>query len=139
MNRYLIGAITLSGLVMAGVIKYQHTELIDVREQASQAELKNQQYSKSVLALQTQTRKQLIRLAELAATNGKIREQSLARQQQIRKLQRENQQYQDWAMRPLPAVTQQLRKRPTLTGASDYQKYLSATQPLHPASQQPVD
>ena len=78
---------------------------------------------------QADLRQQLADVAGLAS----------ARQKTIEKLKHENQQLKDWADSPLPADIVRLRHRPAVTGAAGYQHWLSETDGLPPAADQPAD
>lgn len=62
-----------------------------------------------------------------------IRQQLQKRQQRIKELTHENQLLRDWAATGLPDTAQRLRTRPAITGAADYQAWLSRSDALHPA------
>ncbi len=55
----------------------------------------------------------------------------------IKRLKRENAELKEWADRPLPDPVIRLLKRPTITGAADYQAHLSGGDPLPTAGRQP--
>lgn len=76
--------------------------------------------------------------AALRAQQQQIRQQLADRQHKIKELTHENQHLRDWAGTALPAAAQRLRARPTLTGAADYQAWLSRSDALHPAGDQPA-
>lgn len=74
---------------------------------------------------------------QLRAQQSQIRQQLAERQQMIKELTYENQQLRDWAATDLPGTAQRLRNRPTITGAADYQAWLSRSDALHSARDQP--
>jgi len=82
---------------------------------------------------------------ELRKQQGWIRQQLADRQQQIKELIHENQQLRDWSTTDLPDVARRLRTRPAITGAADYQAWLSgggavrATGDQPPAERRPAD
>lgn len=61
------------------------------------------------------------------------------REQRIKELQRENQQYRDWAANQLPDTTQRLRQRPAITSARDYQQWLLSQPDTLPAARNSPD
>ncbi|SDS50011.1 phage lysis regulatory protein, LysB family [Halopseudomonas litoralis] len=79
------------------------------------------------------------RAAQLALRNQQagIRQQLQQRQQRIRELTHENQLLRDWSATDLPGTAQRLRTRPAITGAADYQAWLSRSDALHSARDQP--
>lgn len=62
-----------------------------------------------------------------------------SRQKTIERLKHENQQLKDWADGPLPADVIRLRQRPAVTGAAEYRAWLSETNGLSPAGDQPTN
>lgn len=57
----------------------------------------------------------------------------------IKRLKRENKELSDWAANDLPSTAQRLRKRPAITGASDYQNWLSSRNRMHPQRDEPAE
>lgn len=55
----------------------------------------------------------------------------------IARLEHENKELSDWAATDLPVTAQRLRQRPRITGASDYQDWLSSRNRLHAEPDQP--
>lgn len=55
----------------------------------------------------------------------------------ISRLKRENKELSDWAATDLPAAIKRLRERPHITGAGDYQNWLSSRNRMHAQSDQP--
>lgn len=68
----------------------------------------------------------------LQALQSEIRQQLRTSQQKVEALTRENKELRQWADTELPAVARSLRDRPTITGAADYQAWLSRRNALHP-------
>ena len=134
----LVTSTALAALVVAaGLNKIQRlqatsdalsTELAHTRQKADGYELLIQQLATD-LAQQRISQQQLLQTrAELAAAAD-------TRNQQIRRLQRENQELKSWADVALPAAIQCLRRRPQLATADDYTAWLSSGDALHPACQ----
>jgi len=80
----------------------------------------------------------------LQAQQSDIRQQLRTSQQRIEALTRENEELRQWADVELPAIARSLRDRPAITGAADYQAWLSRRNALHaernptPAQRQPT-
>lgn len=103
-------------------------ELASTEQKADSYELLIQQLAAD-LAQQRQSQQQLLKTqSELAAT-------AETRNQQIRRLQRENQDLKNWADTALPAAIQCLRRRPQFTTTDDYTAWLSGSDALHSACQ----
>jgi len=78
-------------------------------------------------------------LARLAGAQTEIRGALTARTREIGALQRENQQFRDWADTRLPAAVIGLRERPAATGTQAYREYLRARDAVHALSQPSAD
>lgn len=65
---------------------------------------------------------------------GELTLTAATRSDTIKRLKRENAELQAWADRPLPDPVAGLLQRPALTGAADYQAYLSRPGPLPTAA-----
>lgn len=73
---------------------------------------------------------------DLRATHNQLRQRLSTSLHQIEELKRENE---EWASQHLPAAARRLRQRPAITGAADYQAWLSSRDALHPATSQPPE
>ena len=136
-RRYLIG-IGAAGII-AGVLYFQHNQLVEQRERAAVAEQVSKDRLATLTHLQEQHQRQTLAFTALAKTSTAIKNAISNRDATIRRLERENDQYRQWADTLLPAAAQRLRQRPALAGADDYQHYLSTAEPLHPAPQSADD
>ncbi len=67
----------------------------------------------------------------LQTQQAQIRQQLRTSQQQIEELKRENKELSQWADIDLPSAARRLRHRPAITGAADYQAWLSRRNALH--------
>ncbi|AQZ95465.1 Rz-like lysis system protein LysB [Halopseudomonas phragmitis] len=76
---------------------------------------------------------------DLRVTHNQLRQRLSTSLHQIEDLKRENEELRQWADQPLPAAARRLRQRPAITGAADYQAWLSSRDALHPATSQPPD
>lgn len=74
-------------------------------------------------------RRQVQQLAALQAEQQQLMQNRL---KTIRNLQHENKTYRDWASTKLPDVIKRLRQRPAITGARDYQQFVSSVNTLQP-------
>lgn len=72
--------------------------------------------------------------ASLHEQRGQLRQALAARQLTIQELRRENAELRDWADQLLPAAARRLRQRPAITGAADYQHWLSRRDALPTAT-----
>jgi len=72
--------------------------------------------------------------ASLHEQHGQLRQALAARQLTIQELRRENAELRDWADQLLPAAARRLRQRPAITGAADYQHWLSRRDALSTAA-----
>lgn len=133
---------TLIGLaviaLLSGFIYFQHYQLQQQIERAAVAEKADADRFAVITHMQGQALQQASSLQALAKTTGDIRASMGLRDQTIRRLERENDHYKNWATAVLPAAAQRLRQRPALTGAAAYQQFLSTAQPL-PATGQPAE
>lgn len=132
MTRLLITGGLILALLAANIWQYYR-----VQDQAERAA-----YAEQIAADRLSAIQQLQLLADereqarqaLAAAQRALAAELSARELTIKELQRENDEYRDWADRPLPAITRRLRERPAITGAGDYQRWLlSNTDALHSA------
>lgn len=69
---------------------------------------------------------------QLQQQHQRIRQALRQREHRIEELIHENQELREWAAVPLPATARQLRQRPAISGAADYQAWLSGSGALQP-------
>jgi len=136
LRQSLYGLALLAAL--AGLLYMQHqrvqlaqsaTQLATERAQTAeqQSAARQQTISELTSALATERTSQ----QHLQAQQSGIRHQLRTSQQQIEELTRENEELRSWFGTELPAVARSLRDRPALTGAADYQAWLSRRNALH--------
>lgn len=137
MKRLLITAGVMLALVSANV--WQYNQVQAQAERAVTAEQAAADRLSKIERLEADAREREQAQLAMERTQRDLAAELGKRQLKIRELQRENQEYRDWAVTRLPAVTQRLRIRPTITGAGEYQQWLlSQPQPLHPAGDGPA-
>ncbi len=138
MNRlYLIAGIALVICALGGVIYWQYSENQQLITRAVDAE-KTSQANKAALDKEKADadiqRESILRLIQ---QQQGLNDLLFDRQTKIAKLERENEDYRNWANTQLPDAAVRLRQRPAITGADEYKQYLSARDALPPASNQP--
>jgi LysB family phage lysis regulatory protein len=122
-------------LALLGANAWQYHQVQQQAERAATAEQNAADRQAKILRLQADAREREQAQQAMEQTQRDLRAQLGKRELTIRELQRENQEYRDWADNHLPAVTRRLRKRPAITGAGEYQQWLlSQSEPLQPAS-----
>tara|TARA_R110002167_G_scaffold98718_9_gene259414 strand:+ start:4907 stop:5479 length:573 start_codon:yes stop_codon:yes gene_type:complete len=133
---HLVGMVIIG--LLCGLAALLQQQLQQQAERAAIAEKANADRFAVITHMQGQALQQARSLTELAKTTGDIRSAIGQRDHTIRRLERENDHYKNWAATALPAAAQRLRQRPALTGAAAYQQFLSTAEPL-PATRQPAD
>lgn len=144
MKIYVIGGLVALAVLLAGNTALQKldaakAENIRLSEKLDQAE----RDTKAANSVAFEFEKNLKIERELQATLQK-QQSSLCTQLAnsnllLEKLKRENKELSDWAINGLPAAVKWLRERPAITGAADYQNWLSSRNGLHPDSDQPTE
>ncbi len=136
MNRLLLTAGIMLALLAANGWQYQQVQAQTAR--AARAELSARDRLAKINQLQQLAANRHQAEQKLARAQRQLQARLGARELRIRELERENQQYRNWAVARLPDVTQRLRQRPALTGAGNYQQWLlSQSDPLPAASNSP--
>ncbi len=115
----------------------QDARLQDKTTALATEQQRNQALHANISAINHNADRQASALASLANTTGAIRSSISNRDHTIRKLERENDTYRNWAATPLPDAAIRLRQRPALTGADAYQQHLSNADSLHPVTERP--
>ncbi len=128
----LIMVLVLSAL--CGVIYYQYQEHNALVAEKAKVESVAEQRKLTIATMAANAQTQAATLKQLAAKQRDLQTQHNQREQLIRGLQRENQQYKNWATTELPNLVKRLRQRPALTGSSEYREWLSHTNTLLSAS-----
>ena len=125
------------GLLSAGVNYWQYQQQQATTKQLAVAEKTASDRLAIIANLQSNAQQQAQRYQALNRTQTSIRNRLAKREQLLRSLKNEYQDYKRWANIKLPAITQRLRQRPALTGATAYQQHLSNLNPLQPNAEQP--
>jgi len=103
-------------------------------ERLQQAEQRNARQAAVIVAQEQALGTERAAQASLHKQRGQLRQALAARQLTIQELRRENAELRDWADQPLPAAARRLRQRPAITGAADYQHWLSRRDALPTAA-----
>lgn len=144
MKIYVIGALVALALLLAGNAALQKLDAAKAEnnrlsEKLSQAERDTKAANAAVLELKSDLKLERELQASLQNQQSDLRNQLTSRNILVEKLKRENKELSDWAINGLPAAVKCLRKRPAITGAADYQNWLSSRNSLHPDSDQPAE
>ena len=127
-------AIGLFITLLCAVIAYQYHSHNNLLERHAKTQQTANNRKAALDALQANLADKIVAHEQLAQQQHRLQTQLSKRQQQIRRLQRENDHYRHWATTDLPAAVKRLRQRPAISGADQYQQWLSHTQTLLPAS-----
>lgn len=130
----LIGSLSVAIALLLGLLYWQHTENTTLLSRAVKAEKTATDHKAKIDTLQAQAEQRAKAAAALASQQQQLRNQLHTQSQTIKRLERENEDYRKWADNPLPDAARRLRKRPAITGAADYQRYLSTARTLRPPS-----
>lgn len=142
MKRYIIAALLGTSLLLGANAALQKHDAVKTA---------NAQLTKDLEAQKEETIKANSLAQELnAALQLERKLQSALQQQQnqlsdqlnqskflIARLEHENKELSDWAANDLPDAVKRLRDRPHITGADDYQDWLSSRNRLHAEPNQP--
>lgn len=107
-------------------------------DRANQAELASAQRQSIINELTASLAEERAAQTQLRTQQARIHQQLAERQQTIKELTHENHQLRDWAGTRLPDVARRLRTRPAITGAADYQAWLSRSGAMHATGDQPA-
>jgi LysB family phage lysis regulatory protein len=134
-TKLIIGAlIALIITGLCGVISWQYqANAQHIKEKAEKTQLAEQRLL-TIRTMESNYKLQAESLQALAKEQRDITTGFNQRDQQIQRLQHENQQYKNWAATHLPTSVKRLRTRPAITGSSEYRQWLSHSNPLLPAS-----
>lgn len=126
--------VALAGLVW---IQQQRVQIAQgqtklATERALQAEQQSRTRQQTIDQLTNALAAERTSQKQLQAQQSSIRQQLRTRQQQIEALTRENEELRQWATTELPATARSVRDRPAITGAANYQAWLSRRNALHP-------
>ncbi|QNU62247.1 Rz-like lysis system protein LysB [Vreelandella titanicae] len=140
MNRLLAALAILLLVVLVTWALWQRSIAADARAELAEQQLAASHYreQKSLViidALWENARRLEAQRRALAEQQAALSQTAANRLATIEELQRENATLRTWANTRLPSAVIRLRKRPAVTGASDYYQSLRDAQPLQPASE----
>lgn len=144
MKIYVIGALIALALLLAGNTALQKLDAAKVEnnrlsEKLDQAGRDTKAANAVALELKSDLKLERDLQATLQNQQSALRAQLTNSNLLLEKLKRENKELSDWAINGLPAAVKWLRERPAITGAADYQNWLSSRNSLHPGSDQPAE
>lgn len=144
MKSYLLVALLGSALMLAAYAVVQKLNAEQLRNEQLTKELKfskNEVIKIKALALELQAILNIERnlQIDLQQSQKLLSSQLTHSKIMIERLKRENQELSDWAANQLPTVVKRLRERPAITGAADYQNWLSSRNSLHPERNKPTE
>lgn len=113
-------AVTLTAEITA------HKTKVKTQQAQIQALTKNAAYNQKL---------QVGLIEKISSTKNEINQHQII----IRRLERENAEVKAWANNAMPNSIAIMRRRPTITGSGDYQKWLSERNKMHPARDKPPD
>lgn len=135
--KLLIGSLLVGGL--STVIYQQRASLIAVKEQAIRAEQGIADRDSIIDTLKATDASNRKALHALQVQRDGITATLSTREQQIKKLQHDNQAIRHWAESPLPDAIVRLRQRPALIGSDAYRQWLSTSDTLPVTSKRTDD
>lgn len=144
MKIYVIGALVALALLLAGNTALQKLDAAKAEnsrlsEKLDQAERDTKAENAVVLELKNNLKLERDLQATLQKQQSELRLQLTSRNLLVEQLKRENKELSDWAINGLPTAVKWLRERPSITGAADYQNWLSSRNSLHPDSDQTAE
>ncbi len=144
MKIYVIGALAALALLLAGNTALQKLDAAKAEnnrlsEKLDQAGRDTKAANAVALELKSDLKLERDLQASLQNQQSALRAQLTNSNLLLEKLKRENKELSDWAINGLPAAVKWLRERPAITGAADYQNWLSSRNSLHPDSDQPAE
>lgn len=126
-----------SAATARGKVDTLQTDLKAANDKAKEAEQREKLKDGTIDTLTGELDTQATAAAQLQRQLGDLTITAATRADTIKRLKRENDELKEWADRPLPDPVVRLLKRPTITGAADYQAHLSGADPLPAAAGQP--
>lgn len=131
-----IGALAV--VLMSLLYAYaQHTSTLLARHQLAEEKAKREQTQAALKTLRENYNANTAALNKLQTDLQTAQQNLLQRGAQWEALKREHEDLKTWADTLLPDTASRLHQRPAITGTSDYNKWLSGSNPVPPASQQP--
>ncbi len=126
-----------SAATARGKVDTLQTDLKAANDKAKEAEQREKLKDGVIDTLNNELAAQAEAAATLQRQLGDLTITAATRADTIKRLKRENAELKEWAARPLPDPVVRLLQRPALTGAADYQAYLSGPGALPTAGRQP--
>ncbi|MCY9815044.1 Rz-like lysis system protein LysB [Aeromonas caviae] len=126
-----------SAATAKGQVTTLQSDLKAADDKAKEAAQREQGKDTAINTLNTELDIQATAAATLQRQLGDLTITAANRADTIKRLKRENAELKEWADRPLPDPVIRLLKRPTITGAADYQAHLSGADSLPTAGRQP--
>lgn len=132
--------VAITGLLYAQHQRVQLAQTVADRaaDRAAQAERASAERQSAINELTASLAEERAAQTQLRTQQARIHQQLAERQQTIKELTHENHQLRDWAGTRLPDVARRLRTRPAITGAADYQAWLSRSGAMHATGDQPA-
>ena len=142
MRTYIAIGLLGTSLLLAGNAALQKYDAIKKDNAALAKDLKESQQAivaanTAALDLKEDLRFERALQVELQHKQNQLNHELDQSEALIRRLKIENKELSDWAATDLPVTAQRLRQRPRITGASDYQDWLSSRNRLHAEPDQP--
>ncbi len=126
-----------SAATAKGQVTTLQSDLKAADDKAKEAARREQGKDSTINTLKTELDTQATAAAKLQGQLDQLAQSAATRADTIKRLKRENAELRMWADRPLPDPVIRLLQRPAITGAADYQAYLSGADPLPAATGQP--
>ncbi|WP_324037531.1 Rz-like lysis system protein LysB [Aeromonas dhakensis] len=126
-----------SAAAARGKVDTLQSDLKAANDRAKEAEQREKLKDGAIDHLTGELTAQAAAAATLQRQLGDLTITAATRADTIKRLKRENAELKEWADRPLPDPVVRLLKRPTITGAADYQAHLSGADTLPAAAGQP--
>lgn len=127
-----IGSLSVAIALLLGLLYWQYTESQDLLNRAVSAEQTRDENAAVITQLTAQAEKRRQAQQRMARKQQQLHATLTTQQHTIQRLERENANYRKWATAPLPDAARRVRQRPAITGADDYQRYLSSTRAVRP-------
>lgn len=142
MNRLIITGVLVASLALSGWALWQRGNAANDRAdrialQRDTAQQESQQRQLVINALWDNARRLESQRAALATQQAELTRTASNRLEQIREIQRHDDNTKDWAGTRLPDAVIGLRSRAAVTGADAYRQAVRDAEPLQPAGEQP--
>lgn len=142
MNRFIITGALIFGIVFGGWALWQRGNAANARadqiaQERDTAQQENQQRQLVIDALWDNARRLESQRAALATEQAELTRTASNRLEQIREIQRNDANTNDWAGTRLPDPVIRMRQRPAVTGADAYRQSVRDPDALHAAGESP--